>query len=60
MMNVAELSRNQLIELKQAYLTENQDTVYMSELAFADELVSDETIFEEYAGYEFSEDDFTC
>lgn len=57
-MSVYELTRDQLVQLKQNYLCDTQDTVFMSELAFADEIVSDKVIFENYAGYIFSSDDF--
>lgn len=58
-MNVRELSREQLIELKQGYLTQKGNPSY-GELAAADELVPDETIFEEYSATEFTPDDFVC
>lgn len=67
-MNVTELSREQLIELKQTYLTELEDCgehedvigVSWGELANADELVSDDIIFDKYAGIIFTDDDFWC
>ena len=63
-MTVRELNRDQLIELKQAYLTQKLDEqgegISYGELAEADELVSDAEIFEEYAGTDFVPDDFTC
>lgn len=58
-MNVHELQRDQLIELKQRYLCEN-DNPSWGDMADSDELVSDETIFQEYEGVEFTEDDFSC
>lgn len=61
-MTVKELNREQLIQLKQNFLDEenyrNGEGTSYGELAAADELVSDETIFNEYSGYVFSEDDF--
>lgn len=58
-MKVKELSREQLIELKQNYLsTLNKDCSYM-DLANADEKVSDEEIFEVFGGTEFTPDDFS-
>ena len=57
-MSVRELNRDQLVQLKQNYLCEIQHSVSWGELAFADELVSDEKIFAEYAGYSFVEEDF--
>ena len=57
-MSVYELSKNQLIELKQNYLCEVQENVSYGELCDADYIVSDEEIFNEYGNVEFSEDDF--
>lgn len=57
-MSVRELNRSQLVQLKQDYLCKTQERVFWSELAEADDLVSDEVIFNEYAGFCFSEDDF--
>lgn len=67
-MNVTELNRDQLIELKQNYLDvlnesgEHEEIVGVSynELANADEIVSDDVIFNYYDGVVFSEDDFFC
>lgn len=63
-MTVQELSRDQLIELKQAYITEKNDEVgegtSWGELADADELISDKEIFAAYECYSFSNDDFFC
>ena len=57
-MKVKELSREQLIELKQNYLsTLNKDCSYM-DLADADNKVSDEEIFEVFGDTEFVPDDF--
>ena len=57
-MKVKELSREQLIELKQNYLsTLNKDCSYM-DLADADEKVSDQKIFEVFGDTEFVPDDF--
>ena len=57
-MSVYELSKNQLIELKQNYLCEVQKNVSYGELCDADNIVSDEEIFSEYVNVEFSKDDF--
>lgn len=57
-MSVNELTRNQLIQLKQHYYFENNESVSWYELANIDELVSDEEIFEEYDYITFVEDDF--
>jgi hypothetical protein len=63
-MTVYELSRDQLIELKQAYITEKNDEVgegtSWGELADADELVDDKEIFAAYECYDFVNDDFFC
>lgn len=63
-MTVQELNRDQLIELKQAYITEKNDEVgegtSWGELADADELVSDKEIFAAYECYDFGNDDFFC
>ncbi|MBR5180805.1 MAG: hypothetical protein IKW88_00965 [Clostridiales bacterium] len=61
-MKVKDLTRDQLIQLKQHYLTElriSEGTrVSFAEIAEADSLVSDEVIFKEYARITFTEDDF--
>ena len=57
-MSVYELSKNQLIELKQNYLCEVQKNVSYGELCDADNIISDEEIFNEYENVKFSEDDF--
>lgn len=59
-MTTHELTREQLVELKETYLTETMDEVSQGELADADSLVSDETIHEKYAGTNFVPDDFWC
>lgn len=59
-MRIGDLSRNQLIELKQAYLCEMYDHVYWEQLARADELVSDEEVNAAYGGIAFTNDDFVC
>ena len=60
-MGVTELSKDQLIELKQNYLCEsNEGNVSYGELANADSLVEDSVIFDVYGGFIFSEDDFLC
>lgn len=56
-MTVKELNREQLVQLKCAYLTREHDVSY-GELAAADEIVSDEIMFEEYKNFDFSEGDF--
>ena len=52
-MSVKDLTREQLIELKQRYYTDG-------ELADIDNLVSDNEIFEEYGHITFVEEDFFC
>lgn len=64
-MNVHELNREQLIQLKQGYLCEisdkrNGETPSWYEIANADEFVTDEEIFDFYAGTYFVEEDFAC
>lgn len=62
-MSVRELTREQMIQLKQWYLTdylmvtENREPSW-GELAYADGLVSDEAIFENLGDICFSPDDF--
>ena len=60
-MNVTELSREELMELKSRYYTEhiNENASY-GELADIDSLVSDNVIFTVFAGVEFRDDDFFC
>jgi len=61
-MKVTELSRDQLIMLKQSMLEDrnaaNDEGTSYGELAEADNLISDDEAFTTYAGVEFSEDDF--
>ena len=64
-MTVSEVNHDQMIELKQSYLSQHFDecedrSPSQKELAAADELVSDETIYEVYDGYDFGADDFFC
>lgn len=58
-MDVKELSREQLEELKQRYYCENNNASW-EDLANIDTLVSDEEIFEEYSMINFCNDDFCC
>lgn len=63
-MNVRELKKEQLQELKMHYydeiLRDNEDrSISYGEMANIDEIVSDERIFNEYSGYMFSDDDFS-
>ena len=63
-MTVYDLNRDQLIELKQRYITEQYErrggSPTYGELAEADDRISDSTIYEYYDGYEFVNDDFFC
>ena len=59
-MSVKDLTREQLIELKQRYYTERNENVSYGELADIDNLVSDNEIFEEYGHITFVEEDFFC
>lgn len=61
-MKVTELTREQLIQLKQRYLTDWYDDLGQSpscsELADADAIVSDEAVFDYFEGTNFVEEDF--
>lgn len=57
-MNIKELTREQLQQVKQHYYMENNESVSWGELADIDELVSDEEIFKEYGHITFVEEDF--
>ena len=65
-MQVTELNREQLIQLKQRYLTDWCDnlpvsrTPSMQELADADRLVEDDTVFWYFEGTDFVQEDFSC
>lgn len=59
-LRVQDLSREQMIELKQNYYCEQHDDASYGELADIDLLVSDEEIYKEYWDTEFSPDDFAC
>lgn len=58
-MNTTELSREQLIQLKQAMLNDDMsEGVSYDELSRADELVNDEDVHNRFAGVRFSPEDF--
>ena len=57
-MSIYDLNREQLSQVKAAYLNEKSSSVYWSEICDADALVSDEQIINEYGNTTFSEDDF--
>lgn len=59
-MNVTELSRAQLLQLKANYYEDRHpDGVSYGELADVDSLVTDDEVIEAYSGVTFVEDDFT-
>ena len=62
-MTVHELNRDQLVELKQNFISlwiDGYEPVSYDVLMDADELIPDETIFEAYEGIFFTENDFFC
>lgn len=72
-MTVQDLNRDQLAELKCSYYSElvnegifgeiigrDYDEPSYYDLAFVNDIVSDEFIFEHYEGISFVEDDFFC
>jgi len=72
-MDVRELSREQMHELKERYLMQladegnfasvlnvNYDAPSYWDMANADEIVPDDVIFREYEGVDFVPDDFFC
>lgn len=63
-MTVYELNRDQLTELKRNYYTqlldERDESPSYGELADIDDYVSDEEMFDEYAGVDFVPGDFAC
>jgi len=72
-MEVSELNRNEILELKQRYLNKLADEGSYAEvmgcdydepsywdIAHADEIVPDDVIFREHEGTHFVKDDFFC
>lgn len=59
-MNVRDLNRDQLIELKQRMLIERDESTFWGELAEADTLIPDEDVFKYFDGYSFVPEDFSC
>lgn len=72
-MDVRDLSKEQMLELKQMYLTQLADEGSYAEvldvdhnepsyydLANADDIVPDDVIFRNYEGVDFVDDDFFC
>lgn len=60
-MQIDELSRDQIVELKQSLLEDvlGEEPSWW-DLANVDEIVSDKRVFEEYEGTFFTNDDFFC
>lgn len=64
-LTVYDLNPEQMLELKQGYLTQMLDETEgrspsWDELACADEIIDDQLIFDACAGTGFSNDDFVC
>ena len=63
-MTVRELNRDQLNELKEAFVTmeaeNNKESVGYADLIEAHDRISDEEVFEYFDGTIFSNDDFLC
>ena len=57
-MGVQELNREQMICLKQSILCDRDATTDWLSLAQADNIVSDEEVYNEYGSVIFTEDDF--
>lgn len=57
-MSVHELNREQMICLKQSILCDRDITTDWLALAQADNIISDEEVYNEYSGIMFTEDDF--
>lgn len=61
-MNITELSREQLIRLKQAYLFErairNNESISYDDLMAADDDIPDDVIISEYGWVDFKAEDF--
>ena len=59
-MNVRELNRWQLDELKQAYVCETMEIINWGDMTDATDIITDETIYNHYDGIDFVNDDFLC
>ena len=66
-MKVHELTRDQLVELKQRYLCDWYDSYPFDhngpsyqELADADTIIPDDLVFDYFDGFDFVPDDFAC
>lgn len=58
-MKVQELTRYQLLQLKQTYLCQLMQDPPLGTLVDADKVIPDDIIFDYYAGIDFVEDDFS-
>ena len=59
-MNVHQLSRDQLIELKQTILCNRDRQPSWLDLATADEIITDDEVYEEFSGTSFTPADSFC
>lgn len=59
-MNVKELSREELTELKTNYYMSKNENISYEEIATINDLVTDEEVFDEYASTVFTSQDFFC
>lgn len=59
-MTVRELNHEQMVELKIRYYGDRNPDMSYGEIAAIDNLVSDEQMYKEYVGIEFTDDDFFC
>ena len=57
---VTQLTRNELTELKRAFMCETNRKFSLAEVERADELISDEKVFSHYKNSFFGDDDFFC
>ena len=57
-MSLNELTKEQRLVLKMQHLIDTRETVYYSDLADADELVSDQELEQAYGGTDFAFEDF--
>ena len=59
-MNVRELNREQLDELKYAYVCETMENINWGDLTDVTDIITDETIYNHYDNIDFVDDDFFC
>ena len=57
-MTIQQLNKEQILQLKQAMLTELSDTVSYGDLLHADQLISDAEVTLRFYGVEFTDEDF--